>query len=65
MANVVVPPNADVKVTLQLNGQVFAADGVEIASKLNALIAAWNTKLGRNLPGQEATKIFAKTDPAK
>lgn len=65
MANVVVPPNADVEVTLKLNGQVFAADGVEIASKLNALIAAWNTKLGRNLPGQEATKITAKTNPAK
>ena len=58
---VVVPPNADTTVNLTLNGQLSTLKSVEVAGKLNALIAEWNTKLGRNLPGNEATKITAAT----
>jgi hypothetical protein len=63
---VVIAPNVDTTtVALMLHGQVASEKGLEVAGKLNAVVAYWNTALERNVPPNESTKITAATGNIK
>jgi hypothetical protein len=60
---VTIKPKVDNTVTLKLNGEVFTADGLALAGQLNAVIAYWNTVLGRNKLPESGRKLKGITGP--
>jgi len=60
---VVITPGRDNTITLKLLGEVFTVDSLDLASRLNAVIARWNTRLQRNTQTGEGKKLTAVTGP--
>ena len=58
---VAITPNVDNSVTLRVHGDISASDGKELAGRLNAVIAYWNTVLGRNTAWDESLKLSSTT----
>ena len=56
-----IKPTVDNAVSLKLNGVVFSAQSNELSGSLNALIAYWNTILGRNIASDKTCKLSATT----
>jgi hypothetical protein len=61
-----VSADVDNTVTLKVRGEVFTKRGRELAARLNAVIAYWNTVLGRNqVPLDESLRLRAETGPVQ
>lgn len=58
---VVITPNAANTVVLRLNGQVFSGDGLDLAGKLNSIMAYWNSYMELNKQPDPDKKIHALT----
>jgi hypothetical protein len=56
-----ITPKAANTVVLRLNGQVFTGDSLDLAGKLNSVIAYWNSYLELNKQPDPAKKIHAVT----
>lgn len=60
---VTITPDATNTIRLKITGEVFPPEGREVAARLNAVIAYWNTVMSRNKPPSETDKLTADTGP--
>jgi hypothetical protein len=58
---IVITPNVANTIQLRLNGQVFTADSLDLAGKLNSAMAYWNSYLELNKQPDATKKIHAVT----